>query len=135
MMMKMLKFRVLLLLLLLMMMIINTNGSTFALTPTLKPLTITTTTTAQSTSGMLLSSVTLGLLSDKFGRLCCIRTGFVISILATIGAILSHNYFLLNICFVLMSYAQVGVANAICTLGEFTLLRSTSWNRHPLAAF
>lgn len=67
---------------------------------------------------MLISSVTLGLLSDRYGRLCCIQVGFVISMLATIGAILSHNYFLLNVCFMFMSLAQVGVGNALSTLGK-----------------
>lgn len=67
---------------------------------------------------MLLSSVTLGWLSDRYGRMSCIRTGFVISISATILAILAHNYLLLNLAILLMSYAQVGVGNALCTLGE-----------------
>lgn len=68
---------------------------------------------------MLISSVTLGLLSDRFGRISCVLTGFLISVLATIGASLVSNYFLLNLCFMLMSFGQVGVANALCTLGEF----------------
>lgn len=68
---------------------------------------------------MLISSVTLGLLSDKYGRLFCAKLGFVISILATSGAFLTHNYYLFNVCIMLISYAQVGAANALCTLGEF----------------
>lgn len=67
---------------------------------------------------MLVSSVTLGLISDKYGRMCCIQVGFVISLLTTIGAILAQNYLLLNGLFMLMSLAQVGVANALSTLGE-----------------
>lgn len=65
---------------------------------------------------MLISSVTLGLLSDKFGRLRCIQLAFAGSMLATGVAIFSHNYLLLNVCIFLMSYAQVGAANALCTL-------------------
>lgn len=68
---------------------------------------------------MLISSVTLGLLSDRIGRIKNIKIGMAIGILATIGAIFAHNYFLLNLCFLLMSYGQVDVANAISCLGEF----------------
>jgi len=72
---------------------------------------------------MLLSSVTLGLLSDRFGRLSCVRVGFLISILATIGAFMAESYFLLNICLLLMSFAQVGAANALSTMGKLMAMR------------
>lgn len=67
---------------------------------------------------MLISSVTLGLLSDKYGRKRMISVGFVISILATISALFARNYLLLNIAYMLMSFSQVGVANALCVLGK-----------------
>lgn len=69
-------------------------------------------------TGMLISSVTLGLLSDKYGRKRMIWIGFVISVLATISALLAQNYLLLNISYMLMSFSQVGVANALCILGK-----------------
>lgn len=69
--------------------------------------------------GMLLSSVSLGLLSDKYGRISCLKTGFTISIVSTFLAIFAHNYLLFNVAILLMSYAQVGVGNALCTLGEY----------------
>lgn len=67
---------------------------------------------------MLISSVTLGQLSDKYGRLRCIQISFAISLVSTLGAILSPNYLLLNVFICLMSYAQAGAGNALCTLGE-----------------
>lgn len=67
---------------------------------------------------MLISSVTLGLFSDKFGRLRCIQMGLAISLCANVCAIISGDYFLFCACILLMSYAQVGVANALCTLSE-----------------
>ena len=65
---------------------------------------------------MLASSVTLGLVSDKLGRLRCIRIGFYLALAANLVALLAHSYSLLNVCIFLMSYGQVGAANALCTL-------------------
>ena len=70
----------------------------------------------ENLTGMLVSSVTLGLLSDRLGRLRCIHFGYSLALLANLAAIFAPNYFLLNICIFLMSYAQVGAANALCTL-------------------
>lgn len=70
-------------------------------------------------AGMLVSSVTLGLVSDKFGRLRCIRLAFVIAALANAFAIVTSNYFLFCACIFLMSYALVGAANALSTLRKF----------------
>lgn len=67
---------------------------------------------------MLISSVTLGQLSDKYGRLRCTQIGVAISLLATLGAIVAPDYLTLNICVCLISYAQAGVGNALCTLGK-----------------
>lgn len=65
---------------------------------------------------MLISSVTLGLISDKLGRLVCVKAGLLLGALATGVAIVSHNYILFNVCIFFMSYAQAGAANALCTL-------------------
>ena len=65
-----------------------------------------------------MSSLTLGLVSDKFGRLRCLQLGTVISCLANLVAIFSHNYYLFCVCIMLMSYAQVGAANALNALGK-----------------
>lgn len=75
---------------------------------------------------MLVSSVTLGLLSDRLGRLRCTQFGYALAILANLAAIFSPNYFLLNICIFLMSYAQVGAANALCTLRKYLRLSALS---------
>lgn len=68
---------------------------------------------------MLISSVTLGLFSDNFGRLRCIQLSFIISCLANTVALVAQNYFLFCACIALMSYAQVGAANALCTLRKY----------------
>lgn len=60
----------------------------------------------------------MGVLSDKYGRMACVEGGIALSILATLGAVLSNDYWLLNACVLAMSFAQVGVANALCTLGK-----------------
>ena len=73
---------------------------------------------------MLVSSVTLGVFSDKFGRLRCIQLGFALSMLANVLAILARDYYLFCACVALMSYAIVGSANALCTLSKLTLLSS-----------
>lgn len=83
---------------------------------------------------MLASSVTLGLFSDRFGRLRCVQLSFVISTLANGVAILAHDYYLFSACILLMSYAQVGAANALCTLRKYRLrstLSAGSLDRRP----
>uniref|UniRef100_A0A6G1SN62 Solute carrier family 22 member 5 n=1 Tax=Aceria tosichella TaxID=561515 RepID=A0A6G1SN62_9ACAR len=67
-------------------------------------------------AGMLVSSITLGLFSDKFGRLRCVQVGFAIACLANIVALFARDYFLFCACISIMSFAQVGAANALCTL-------------------
>lgn len=70
---------------------------------------------------MLLSSIVLGVVSDRFGRMRCIQFGFFVSMFSTIAAIVARNYTAFNVIILLTSFAQVGVTNALCTLGEFAL--------------
>jgi nitrate/nitrite transporter NarK len=67
---------------------------------------------------MLVSSVTLGLLSDKLGRLRCIQVSFLISCLANVVALVARDYFLFCACIAAMSFAQIGAGNALCTLSK-----------------
>jgi len=82
---------------------------------------------------MLISSITLGVFSDKYGRLRCIKFGFVISVLANLAAILAHDYYLFCASILLMSYAQVGAANALNTLRKYRLATSDAYLSAPRA--
>lgn len=68
---------------------------------------------------MLISSVTLGLFSDKFGRLRCIQTALVISSTANTIALFTRDYYVFCACIMVISYAQVGAANALCALRKY----------------
>lgn len=65
-----------------------------------------------------MSAIALGLVSDRYGRLVCLRVGQLLAILATLLAILAPNYAALNAAYAVMSFALIGVENTLVTLSK-----------------